>query len=279
LHACGEEQAIEIGLAHLEEPVNDVDPQAFMRDYEKHDSIIRFIGTTGDESCVPVLEDFTREELLQVYRQCGERFKFSGGYGGGLRPTAILALGRLGSESAIPRLKELYESDDIQIRIRAALSLYSLADDSGYELLEHFVNGTEFSLAQFEDFGGAWPWLEVFEPSVVYLRSPGTDELLLESYRSSHFHPRPDYDWADRIQHETYTFARQYERQLLPILVEQLNNRNRATRKYVNALLRRLTDQDFGFRADKYVLQQDESIERWGAYVDDYLAQTAQPEE
>ncbi|MHC4387244.1 MAG: hypothetical protein ACYSX1_01405 [Planctomycetota bacterium] len=106
-----------------------------------------------------------------------------------------------------------------------------------------------------------------------------TDKLLLESYRSSHFHPRPDYDWADRTHHQTYTFAKQYERLLLPILVEQLNNTNRVTRKYVNALLKQLTGQDFGFEPDKFVLQQIEAIDRWCAYVDDYLAQDLQPAE
>jgi hypothetical protein len=51
------------------------------------------------------------------------------------------------------------------------------------------------------------------------------------------------------------------------------------TRKYVNALLKQLTGQDFGFEPDKFVLQQTEAIDRWYAYVDVYLAQDLQPAE
>ncbi|MHC4145971.1 MAG: hypothetical protein ACYSUD_14445, partial [Planctomycetota bacterium] len=137
-----------------------------------------------------------------------------------LRLSAILALGRLRSQSALPRLKELYRSNNMQIRLLAALSLYSLGDDTGFELIEHFVNGTEFSLSDIGDIP-EWPWLDTFLCSVLHLR-PHTDELLLKCFGSSHFHPYPYYRWADTIGDAEYAFARQYERQLLPVLVEQL---------------------------------------------------------
>jgi hypothetical protein len=282
LFACGQEQeAIGIALAELESPPNAVKPQDFLQEYHEHESMIEFLGTTGDESCVPVVENFTQEELIEVYRQCGKRFKFGGEYGNGLRRSAVLALGRLGSESAIPRLRELYESEDIDIkaRIATALSLYCLGDDTGYELLQHFANGTARSLPQIHPMGGHWIWHQIFEAPALYLRSPRTDELLLQSFRSSYFCPCTFYAIAHKVGSGMCAFAREHEREVLPILVDQLSNRNPATRKYVNALLKHLTGEDFGFEPEKFALQQTDAIDRWRDYVDNYLAETTQPVE
>jgi hypothetical protein len=266
LFACGAEQeAIEIALAGFENPISDDHPYLIDHNPEGVRShlqrtIIQFLGTTGDESVLPFIEQFTRN---------------------GPQKDAVLALGRLGSAAAIPRLRELYESEDIDIsvRIATALSLYCLGDDTGYELLEHFANGTARSLPQIHPMGGHWLWHQIFEEPALYLRSPRTDELLLQSFRSSYFCPCTFYAIAHKVGSGMCAFAREYEREILPILADQLTNRNPATRKYVNALLKRLTGQDFGFQPEKFVLQQAEAIECWRTYVDEYLAQTAQPAE
>jgi hypothetical protein len=264
LFACGQEQeAIGIALAGFENPISDDHPYLIDHNPEGVRShlqrtIIQFLGTTGDQSVLPFIGQFTTH---------------------GPQRDAVLALGRLGSESAIPPLRELYESEDIDIivRIATALSLYCLGDDTGYELLQHFANGTARSLPQIHPMGGHWIWHQIFEEPALYLRSPRTDELLLESFRSSYFCPCTFYAIAHKVGSSMRAFAREYEREVLPILVDQLSNRNPATRKYVNALLKHLTGQDFAFQPERFVGQQDEQIEKWRSYVERYLAQTVQP--
>jgi HEAT repeat protein len=264
LYACGaEEEAIKTALAELEKPFNKEDAQAFFRDFEKHVSMLKFIGTRGDESAVPLVERFTKKEVIEVYRECLVRFHFGfgGEYADDLQASAILALGRLGSASAISRLKEVYNSKDthITVKIAAALSLYSIGDDTGHELLEHFVNGTERSIPEIEVLWHSGWREEVFQVPVLYLGSPRTDALLLESFRRHAPSCGPD-------------IAKRYRREILPLLVDQLSNRDREARRKANASLKEVTGQDFGFQPDKFVLQQTEAIERWRRHVKDYLA-------
>jgi hypothetical protein len=253
LYACGaREEAVELALAKLED--------------EGSGEIIRFLGTTGETSVLPVLEDFTREQVIDLYRE----ESWSSHESPYMQRNAVLALTRLGGESAMPRLKELYESEDtdILVRIATALSLYSLGDDTGYELLEHFVNGTEHSIAEFEErVGGDIGENEAFYPIAIYLRSPRGDGLLLEYLRRTGY------------AHFGTSFFADHEREVLPILVNNLESKDRKARSHANRVLKRLTGQDFGFQPERFVGQQDEQIERWRSYVERYLAQTAQPEE
>ncbi|MHC4260705.1 MAG: HEAT repeat domain-containing protein, partial [Planctomycetota bacterium] len=101
LYVCGaQEEAVELALAKLED--------------EASGPIIRFLGTTSDTSVFPVVEDFTREEVIELYRE--ESWNpHEVSY---VQRNAVLALARLGGESAIPRLKELYESEDTDILVR-----------------------------------------------------------------------------------------------------------------------------------------------------------------
>jgi hypothetical protein len=152
-------------------------------------------------------------------------------------------------------LKELYESEDtdILVRIATALSLYSLGDDTGYELLEHFVNGTEHSIAEFEErVGGDIGENEAFYPIAIYLRSPRGDGLLLEYLRRTGY------------AHFGTSFFADHARAVLPIVVHRLHNPAHKNRRH---------------ETQRFVGQQDEQIERWRSYVERYLAQTAQPEE
>jgi len=155
LYACGARQeAIEKAVAELEKTPN----------WE----IIDFLGTKGDTSVLPIIDDFTRKDVIQAYRD-ESWHSFEAPY---LQRSAILALTRLGGESAIPRLKELYESDDtdILVRIATALSLYYLGDNTGYELLEYFVNGAERSIPGLEErWGGDIGSQEAFSPLTEYL--------------------------------------------------------------------------------------------------------------
>jgi len=278
LFACGEEkEAIAIALAVMGKPISDdpnlTDSVRIGYKFGDRAGVIRFLGTTADKTLIPTVEYFTREDVFQDLRQESPRGTDE------LRQSAVLALARLAGDSAIPRLKQLYDSGDIYIRVFAAVSLYYLADDTGYELVEHFVNHTERSIPEVEmEWDPHKKCGEVFfQYPLMYLCSPRMKELLFErlqdlrhgfdtNYRSG------DYGYG-------YAFLKQPKQQVLPILVEQLDSEDREVRKCANRLLKELTGRDFGFRDDRFAGQQDDIIERWRSYVDNYLAETAQPVE
>ncbi|MCP4707087.1 MAG: HEAT repeat domain-containing protein, partial [Planctomycetes bacterium] len=228
-------------------------------------STILFLGTTGDASLTEVVEPFTRDKEMDGLHEINTRL-------GGLhdftvnqvQQNAVLALPRLAGESAIPRLQQLYEHEDIFIRILAALSLYSLGDNSGYELLSHFVNHTQCLVPEIDrrwsvDLAGG----SSFQDPIIYLQSPRTDKLLLQRLCHS-------LDTGDRSVFESYYF-RKYWDQILPVLADHLDSRDRNTRKNAHSVFKLLTDQDFGFQEDRFAGQQDEVIERWKAYIERWL--------
>ena len=90
------------------------------------------------------------------------------------------------------------------------------------------------------------------------------DALLFEKLRHG-------LDSGDTYAFGISGFVEDYKGQILAILVDQLSSRDRTTRKYANEILKRLTGQDFGFEPDRFVGQQDEVIEQWRTYVDNYL--------
>ena len=92
----------------------------------------------------------------------------------------------MSGKTAIPRLKELYEHDDILLRVLAGLSLYYLEDDTAVPLIRRFVEGNERGLLEIErrwhwDLAGGY----AFEHPLKYLPSPRTQALLLERARHS----------------------------------------------------------------------------------------------
>ena len=180
LYACGaKEEAIEIALVELTKDANNKDWSSAYGDFQNRAHIIEFLGKTGEPSLLSIIEEFTRDEVIDGYRET------VAGLGGrcysldAMQHNAVLAFAKLGGESVVPRLKELYESKDMYIKILAAVALYSLGDDTGYELLEHFVNRTERSIPEIEmrwhiDMHGGRP----FGDAVEYMKSPRTDALL-----------------------------------------------------------------------------------------------------
>jgi hypothetical protein len=134
--------------------------------------------------------------------------------------------------------------------------LYYLGDDSGNDLLEHFIKHTERSAPEIEKL-----WAvhirrgRPFHEALLYLRSPWTEELFLERLRNG----------VRKVDMQALTIARARQREVLPILVEQLNSRNRVTRDEANKMLKRLTGQDFGYSPWRYPLagKQIEAVERW----------------
>jgi HEAT repeat protein len=270
LFACGgQEEAIKMALAETDKPVNDdpelTDSVRIGYKFEDRARVIRFLGTTGDESLIPVVEHFTHEDVIEQFRQENP--------GGAveLQRGAVLALARLGGESVIPRLKQLYESGDIYIRILTALGLYYLGDETGYELLEHFVDHTERSVPEIEMEWDHWKRCgDMYEFPLMYLRSDRMEELLfarLHDLRhgfSTNFRSG-DYGYG-------YAFLKEHKQQVLPVIVEQLDSKDREARQCANGTLKELTGRDFGFRKDRFAGQQDQVIQRWRAYIEEYLA-------
>jgi len=278
LFACGaEKEAIDIALVEIDKLINDdpnlTDSVRIGYKFGDRARVIRFLGTTEDKTLVPTVEYFTREDVFQDLRQESPRGADE------LRQSAVLALARLAGDSAIPRLKELYDSGDIYIRVLAAVSLYYLGDDTGCELVEHFVNHTERSIPEVEM---EWdPWKKsgevFFQYPLMYLCSPRMKELLFERLQDLRHGFDTNYRGGDYGY--GYAFLKQPKQQVLPILVEQLDSEYREVRKCANRLLKELTGRDFGFRKDRFAGQQDDIIERWRSYVDNYLAEAAQPVE
>ena len=149
----------------------------------------------------------------------------------------------------------------------AALSLYYLGDDTGYELLEYFVNGREHSIVEFQErVGGDIGSHDALYPIATYLRSARGDALLLEHLCRIGY------------AHFGTPFFRDHEREILPILVDNLESKDRASRCWANDVLRKVTGRDFAFQPERFVGQQQEAVERWRSYVQQYLAETASPE-
>ena len=121
------------------------------------------------------------------------------------------------------------------------------------------------------------PWKKsgevFFQYPLMYLCSPRMKALLFERLQDlrhgfdTNYRGGGDYGYG-------YAFLKQPKQQVLPILVEQLRSEDREVRKCANRLLKELTGRDFGFRKDRFAGQQDDIIERWRNYVDDYLAET-----
>jgi len=255
LYACGEEgEAIEIAAAHLEDYLADPNRRVIGAgsDYYSMWLTIRLLGDSGDASLVELVEAGTYGD------------SFRGRYVTGLQGAAITAYAKLAGEHAAGRLRELYASNDYYVRIAAAVSLWYVGDETGYELLGHFVNHSERSIAGIEarwhvDMYGGKP----FHEAIVYLRSPETEALFLERLRHG----------VGGSDKEAMEVVRSHELEVLPVLVEHLASRDRGTRTNAHEMLKSLTGQNFGFDPGRFVGQQDEAIERWRKYVEGHLAE------
>jgi hypothetical protein len=251
LYACGrEDEAVGIASEHVRDYLND--PNTKELSPAQHYSMwrtIRLLGTSDSEATSDLLEALTYGDA------------FRGTQGNRLQAAAIMAFARVGGDRAIEQLRELYATDDYYVRTAAAVSLYYLGDDSGYDLLEHFINHTERTVPEIEKHWHIY-MLNLdrslgrpFHEALLYLRSPRIEELFLERLRNG----------VRKADMQVLTIARARQREVLPILVEHLNSRNRVTRDEANKMLKRLTGQDFGYSPWRYPLadKQIEAVERW----------------
>jgi hypothetical protein len=272
LFACGgQAEAVEIALAMIDRPVNDdpnlTDSVRISYKFQDRARMIRFLGTTGDQTLIPVAEYFTRDDVIEQFR------RQSPGGAVELQRAAVLALARLGGDSAIPRLRQLYESGDIYIRILTALGLYYLGDETGYELIEHFVNHTERGIPEIEmEWDPHSRCGDMYELPLMYLRSDRMEELLFA--RLHDLRHGFTTDAGSSNSGYGYAFLKEHKQQALPVIIEQLDSKNREARQCANGTLEELTGRDFGFRDDRFAGQQDQAIQRWRAYIEEYLARS-----
>lgn len=267
LFICGEYlEAIDTGMNDLLAPIEAENWNQFNKELRRRAPIIKFLGTCGDITALPAIEYYLDEELLDSLYQTKDLL---GGYHpfsiNHLQQNAVLALALLEGESAIPKLKKIYQSDDIHIRILAAISLYYLGDYTGYELLDYFVTNTHRSLPEIEirwhyDLAGG-----VFQSAMSYLESPQMDALMLERMRHG-------LEPGDRGYICSSSFVDKYEAQILRILVDQLSSKDRVTREAAYRMLKEVTGMDFPFNPSQFSGQQDKEIEAWRYYVEQYLA-------
>jgi hypothetical protein len=172
-----------------------------------------------------------------------------------------MALARLGGQSVIPQLREIYKTSNIRIKIVAALALYYNGDMTGEELVRKFVEGTHL---QDPDIVIRWGY-DISEGTVFqdvicsYLRNDLTDALLLE--KLTHYLDRADANFKS-------DFFNDYKPEILHIAVEHLNNKDRTVRALAKFILNNVTGQDFGFDPNFYHGRQDDIIQQWRDYLD-----------
>jgi hypothetical protein len=266
LYACGaQEEAIAKALGILALPLNQGRAIDLSGDMYRNAQVLLFLGKTQRDEFLPVIEGYTRQEYfehyLEVYSQLdGSSLKYYRMIN--FRQKAIMALARLGSRSVIPRLKQLYESPDIRIRIISALALCYNGDTTGEELVHRFVKGTYRDVPEIAmRLGVDMSERDVFQDVIrSYLRNDLTDALWLEKLKYN----------IDRISDRDIIgtgFFKDYRSEILNILVEQLNNKKRSVRESALEMLRQATGQNFGFDSSRYAGQQEDIVQRWREYL------------
>jgi len=273
LFVCGaKDEAITKALGILAKPLREDTSSNLYRDINRNASIVLFLGRTQRDYLIPIIEEYTQQKYIEKYREVfagldNMRMDFCLDQ---LRQNAIMAFARLGGKSSITRLRQLYDSHDIRVRIVAALALYYNGDKTGERLLRHFVEGTHRSFPEIEirwhvDLAGGTAFQSVINS---YLRSELTDALLLE--KLTYYVDNADTNIES-------SFFKGYKREILGILIEQLNSSNRSTRGHAHDMLQKATGQNFGFQPDRYAGQQEEAIQRWRAYITKELATATLP--
>ncbi len=195
LGACGKEEgkreAVAIALRELARPPREVtDSHAIFHDNFRRAGLLSFLGKSGDASALSIVERYTRDETLYPYWDITARIaKKENGFPydftiSGMQKSAVLALARLGGKEAIPRLKELYQHQDIYIRTLAAFSLYSLEEDCADDFVRLFAENRERGLQEIER-RWFWDMNGSIEEQLEYLNSSPRIKALLEERKRS----------------------------------------------------------------------------------------------
>lgn len=230
--------------------------------------ILTALGNQRDSTLVPIIERFTRAKVIENYdkalriaarRAKAEYYDFSLRQ---LRQAAILALVHAGGDAVVPRLRELYDEEDIAVRIAAAMALHALGDDTGAPLVRQFAEHRELENDAIRarwriDLGGGSGG---FHYAVRILKSPRTDALFLERLQRG-FGPGDE-----AIAGRPDLFA-EHEELVLRALLAGLAHEDATVRNRAHRTLQRNTNQDFGYDPERPVKVQVDELEAWQAWV------------
>ena len=270
LYACGaEDEAVAKALEMLALPLSQGRAIDLSNDIYRNAALLLFLGKTQREELIPVVEGYTEQEYFDHGMEAGSQFDdplFDSSLNYyhmiNFRQKAIMALARLGGKSAIPRLRQLYNSPDIRIRIVSAMALYYNGDTTGKELVRRFVEGTYRDVPEINvRIGVDMSEKDVFQDVISsYLRNDFTDALWLEKLRHN----------IDRMSDRDIVgtgLFKDNRTEVLNIFIEQLNNKKTSVRESALEMLRQATGQNFGFQPDRDAGQQEEIMKRWREYI------------
>ncbi len=270
LYACGQEdEAITKSLELLAEPLRADNSRYLLSDLERNAAVVLFLGKTQRTELMPIIEEYTTQKLTKKYKGVySDLYGFLIDYNlGKSRQNAIMALARLGGKSSVPKLSEIYNTtNDIWAKMVTAVALYYNGDKTGEKLLRHIIEGTyrnvpdlAIRLRTIIEDG------TVFQDTVKsYLRNELTDALWLEKLTYYIDHADAEVIIDRDIESE---FLNDHRREILRIMVAQLNSIKLETRQYAQEILQKTTGQYFGFDSGRYAGQQEEIIQRWREYL------------
>ena len=270
LYTCGQkDEAITKSLEILSGPVREDTSMNMLDDLGRDAALILFLGKTQRQEVLPVINEYTGLEYIKKYKGfyndiAGIVIDFTLDE---LRQNAIIALARLGGKTSIPRLREIYNTtDDIRAKLVSAVGLYYNGDKTGEILLRHIVEGTHRSVPDIairwgHDISDGTVFQDIIKS---YLRNELTDALWLE--KLTYYIDRADAEIISDTNIES-GFFKEHRREILDIMVEQLDNRNLATRQFAQEILQKATGQYFGFDSGRYAGQQEEIVQKWREYI------------
>ena len=286
LVACGaREEAISLARDALVRDPNEDDIRSFKHDITNRHQCILFLGTHGTSSergfVKSLMDPSTIEPLHEAHKrvytqELARPKKPNEGFVDRRKPNreamvdtfrshALMALARMRDRSVIPQYKVRYAMGDIRTRVRAAVALYYLGDHTGAELLHPFVQHNERSVREINDLYLTHGVTADFQHAIRYFRSPQTDALFLERIRNGL--GDGDHDLA-----RNFAFAKDHEAELLPLLVDYLESRDRKARHQAYWALKAITGLEFGFDERKLADEQSEVVAKWRDYLRTYLA-------
>lgn len=270
LYVCGQEdEAITMSLEILSESVREDSSRNMLSDLARNAALVLFLGKTQRTELIPVIEEYTNNDYIKKYMGfyndlAGILVDFTLDE---LRQNAIMALAYLGDKASVKKLREIYNTtDDIRVKLVSAVGLYYNGDKTGYKLLRCIVEGTYFSVPDIairwgHDISDGTVFQDIIKS---YLRNELTDALWLE--KLTYYIDRADAEIMSDTNIES-GFFKDHRREILDIVVEQLDNRNLATRQFAQEILQKVTGQYFGFDSGRYAGQQEEIIQRWREYL------------
>ncbi|MBN2589073.1 MAG: hypothetical protein JXA96_04370 [Sedimentisphaerales bacterium] len=263
-----EEKAKDMALDQLDKAISDDSADNFRSNINQISQIITFLGRTGDTSLAKIIEHYTDNDAIKELHDRHPYYILNADSIYKLQEKAIVALTHLLGKDAIGPLRKVYKNTkEIRARSISTLCLYYLGDNTGQELIDAYVKGSykqipEYAIRNGYDYSDG----QLFQAHIISsLRSEKTDALILEKLQNY----VDFWDCHSMLSSQiNRDFFEEYKKQILPILVNQLNNRNKDTCSNAHGILKEATGQDFGFDPEKYHGYQDDIIQQWRDYIE-----------